>query len=94
MPILFVRSLVLASTLSFVVPILAIGSLWIALTGVAHLPVIEAIGQMGAQLVVHVLSVFGSGSPLQGTLTIGLTCGLVGAMFDTYAFYRHHHFSS
>jgi len=30
---------------------------------------------------------FGSGSAVQGMLTIGLVCGFVGALFDTYVFY-------
>jgi len=35
------------------------------------------------------LAVFGTGSPLEGVLVIGMTCSIVGALFDTYAFYRY-----
>jgi nitrate/nitrite transporter NarK len=39
--------------------------------------------------ILHFLATFGTGSCLNGLLTIGLTCGFVGALFDIYVYYRY-----
>jgi hypothetical protein len=85
----FVRSLLLTSTFSFTAPIALIGIILALLSTLEQVPFMEVIGQAGAEKLLQFLAVFGSGDPFQGTLVIGLTCGLVGALFDSYAFYRH-----
>lgn len=85
----FLRSLLLAIILSFVAPILLIGSGLISVSLLSFVPGLQRIGGAGAQQVLQFLATFGSGSSWQGLVAIGLTCSLVGALFDTYAFYRY-----
>jgi hypothetical protein len=85
----FIRSLLLTSTFSFASPVVLIGVALAVLSGVEHVPIVAAIGQTAAEKLLQFLAVFGSGNSFQGALVIGLTCGLVGALFDAYAFYRH-----
>jgi hypothetical protein len=85
----FLRSLVLTTLLSFVAPIVLVSALLVFALGVGSLPGLESVGQVGTTQLLTFLAVFGSGSPLEGAVVIGLTCSLVGALFDTYAFYRY-----
>lgn len=85
----FIRSLLLTSTFSFALPIVLIGILLAVLSAIEQIPLVAAIAQVGANKLLQFLAVFGSGDPFQGALVIGLTCGLVGALFDAYAFRRH-----
>ena len=85
----FIRSLVLSSTFSFASPIALIGIVLALLTAIKQVPLVAAIAQVAAEKLLQFLAVFGSGDSFQGALVIGLTCGVVGALFDTYAFYRH-----
>lgn len=87
----FLRSLLLASTFSFAAPLGLIGGIWLLLSITKQIPFVEAVSQAGAEKLLEFLAVFGSGDAVQGALVIGLTCGVVGALFDTYAFYRQHH---
>ncbi len=84
----FLRSLLLASTLSFVAPALIVGSVLFSLGLVGYLPGLTVLTQTVTDQILNILSTFGSGSPFEGILVIALTCSLVGALFDTYAFYR------
>lgn len=68
-----------------------IAALLASLSLLTYIPVIEAIAQIGATQLMQFLAVFGSGCPLQGSLVIGFTCSLVGAMFNTYALYNYQH---
>lgn len=85
----FLRSLALTILLSFVAPIVLITVLIATSSGISYIPGLETIGQTGTTQLLSFLAVFGSGCPLQGVMVIGLTCSLVGALFDTYAFYRY-----
>lgn len=85
----FFRSLLLTSILSFAAPILLVGGTLAGLSLISYIPGLAIIGQSGAESIWKFLVIFGTGCPIQGMLTIGMTCGLVGAMFDTYAFYRY-----
>jgi hypothetical protein len=85
----FLRSVLLTSLLSFVAPLLLIGA---GLTGcslIGLVPALEGVGRSGEDLILQFLATFGSGCPLQGFLVIGMTFGLVGALFDTYASFQH-----
>jgi len=85
----FLRSLVLTTFLSFVAPLVLVSALLVFALGVGYFPGLETIGQIGTSQLLNFLAVFGTGSPLEGAIVIGLTCSLVGALFDTYAFYRY-----
>jgi putative effector of murein hydrolase LrgA (UPF0299 family) len=82
----FIRSLLLASTFSFAIPIGLIGATLITLSLLKQIVGMAAIAQLGSDQLLEFLAVFGSGDAVQGALTIGLACGIVGALFDTYAF--------
>lgn len=84
----FLRSLFLTILLSFVAPILLVTLLLATLLAIAYIPGLETVGQCGMTQLLQFLAVFGTGNPLQGATIIGLTCSLVGALFDTYAYYR------
>ncbi len=83
----FLRSLSLATVLSFFAPISIVAG---SLTGtwlLTCIPGIGAIGQIATNMLLAFLDTFGGGCPFQGMLTIAIVCGFVGALFDIYAFY-------
>lgn len=86
------RSLLLASLFSFAVPVGLIGMVWGGMALVGHIPQLTALSQASMDQIEHFLQVFGSGSAVNGLLVIGLVCSLVGALFDTYTFYRYQNF--
>ncbi|NET58540.1 MAG: hypothetical protein F6K47_21025 [Symploca sp. SIO2E6] len=90
----FLRSLVLTTLLSFLTPILLVTALLTAISVITYVPGLKTIGSTGNTHLLDFLAAFGSGSPLEGILVIALTCSLVGALFDTYAFYHHRIFNS
>lgn len=85
----FFRSLVLTSMFSFATPILLVGGMLAGSSLVCYIPGLGIIGQSGTESIWQFLAIFGSGSPGEGILAIALSFGLVGALFDTYAFYRY-----
>jgi hypothetical protein len=84
----FLRSLLVTVIFSFVAPIFLIGGLLLLLALIGYLPGLQAITDASAAGILHFLAIFGSGSSLRGLLIIGLTWSFVGALFDTYAYYR------
>ncbi|WP_373547777.1 hypothetical protein [Chamaesiphon sp.] len=84
----FLRSLFLAALASFFAPMLlmsgSLASTWL----LACIPGVGSIGQVPTTMLLAFLDTFGGGSAVQGMLTIGLVCGFVGALFDTYVFYN------
>ncbi|HEY9651999.1 MAG TPA: hypothetical protein V6C95_15145 [Coleofasciculaceae cyanobacterium] len=85
----FLRSLALTILLSFMTPIVLVITLLATASAISYIPGLEAIGQTGTAQLSQFLTVFGAGSALQGLMTIGFTCSLVGALFDAYTFYRY-----
>lgn len=85
----FLRSVLLTSLLSFLAPTLLVGGMLAGLSLISYFPGLEIIGHSGAMAVWYFLATFGNGCAIDGIWTIGLTCGFVGAMFDTYAVYRY-----
>lgn len=83
------RSLLLSVLLSFVTPLLLLGGILGTLLTVSYIPGIAVLGQIGQELVLSFLSTFGEGYPLQGMLTIGVTCAMVGGLFDVFNFYLY-----
>lgn len=90
----FLRSLLLTSVLSFAAPLLLVGGALVSLSLLGYIPLLEKIGQTGAEQILGFLAIFGSGCPLEGILVIGCACGFVGGLFDTYAFYRYQNLRS
>lgn len=88
------RSLLLTSFLSFHTPIILLTGVLAAISAIGYVPGFETISQAGAAELLKFLAVFGSGCPFEGVIVIGLTCSLVGALFDTYAFYSYQHLNN
>ncbi|OKH24819.1 hypothetical protein NIES593_06275 [Hydrococcus rivularis NIES-593] len=84
-----IRSLLLTTLLSFILPIMAIGTLLAAAFAIAHVPGLTAFGRIGSSQIWEFLAIFGGGYPLQGILAIGFSCGMVGCLFDLYNFYLY-----
>lgn len=84
----FLRSLLLTSVLSFTAPVVIVVGMLGCLIAIGYLPNLETAGQVGVEQLSKFLETFGSGNSVQGLLTIGLACSLVGVLFDAYTFYR------
>ncbi|AKG22268.1 hypothetical protein [Calothrix sp. 336/3] len=84
----FIRSLILTVIFSFVAPIFLLGGILLSLSAMGYLPGLTNLTGAIAQQILDFLAIFGSGSPIRGLFVISLTCGFVGALFDTYAYYR------
>jgi hypothetical protein len=82
------RSLLLTSIFSFLAPVLLIGTILASLVLLGYVPGLEVFGKVGVAQVAQFLKVFGSTSALQGLVTIGIACSVVGVLFDAYTFYR------
>ena len=85
----YLRSLVLTILLCFVAPITLVAVLFAAFGVLSYVPGLENLGQASTLHLLQFLAIFGSGCPIQGIMTIGSTCSVAGALFDTYAFYRY-----
>ncbi|MDJ1184854.1 hypothetical protein [Roseofilum casamattae] len=86
--LIFIRSLCLAVLLSFVTPWVVVGGIMLSLDLGTQIPGLTALSQEWENCIWHFLAVFGNGEPLEGLLVLGVTCSIVGAMFDAFAFYR------
>ncbi|WP_009543097.1 hypothetical protein [Crocosphaera subtropica] len=84
-----IRSLFLSVLLSFVTPVLFVGGILGTLLTVSYIPGIAILGEIGQELMLSFLSTFGEGYPVQGMLTIGVTCAMVGGLFDVFNFYLY-----
>jgi hypothetical protein len=84
----FLRSLVLTIIFSFVTPLFLIGSFLSLVFLIGYIPGLQGVTEAIADHVLQFLIIFGSGTPLRGLFVICLTCSFVGALFDTYAYYR------
>jgi hypothetical protein len=85
----FLRSLVLTTIVSFAVPVTAVSATLTLLWGLSHLPILQQIGRVGIVQLQGFLAVFGGGCAFQGILTIGITCAVVGGLFDIFNFTVH-----
>ncbi len=83
-------SLFLTVSLSFTAPIVLLGGILATLLLVSYIPGLAFLGKSGAIQILEFLAVFGSGSPLEGVVTLGLAGGVVGGLFDLFNFYRYH----
>ena len=85
----FFRSLVLTTIFSFFVPVFLVGGMLLVLSLLSYIPGLQGMINDVSMQILHFLATFGTGSSLNGLLTIGLTCGFVGALFDIYVYYRY-----
>ncbi len=92
LPPVYLRSLFLTSLVSFLTPLLLVGSAIAGLILVGVIPGLDGFSQWSSGLILSFLQTFGSGKALEGLLVIGGACGMVGALFDTYIFYRYSSF--
>ncbi len=83
------RSLLLTALLSFLTPLLLLGVGLVSLLGVSYIPGVAELGQLGTAQLLTFLSIFGDGYPIQGMLTIGITCSTVAGLFDVFNFYLY-----
>jgi hypothetical protein len=83
------RSLVLTTLFGFTTPIIVVGGTLASLSILGYVPGFSRLGHLGASQLLEFLAIFGNGCPLQGILTIGLTGGVVGGLFDLFNFYRY-----
>lgn len=81
------RSLILTGIFSALIPVIFIGLILVTLVVLGYIPNLDVIGNVGVQEISHFLAVFGSGSAIQGMLTISGASSLVGVLFDSYTFY-------
>jgi hypothetical protein len=86
----FLRSLLVTSLLSFLLPLAILGAARMGLLLVSSIPLLAELGNSGNRSLVEFLATFGSGHPVEGVLAIGLTCSLVGSLFDVFASHRYH----
>lgn len=84
----FLRSLILTIIFSFVAPLVLVGGVLLFLSLGNYVPLLQGLTEAMANRILNFLTIFGSGSTWHGLLVIGLTCSFVGALFDTYAYYR------
>ncbi len=87
----YLRSLLLTIIFSFITPMLLVGGILFSISLLSYIPGWQAMAQATDEQILQFLATFGSRSPFRGLVVIGLTCSLVGALFDTYAFYRYQH---
>ena len=78
-------SVVLTSLLSFTAPIFLLVIVLAVLSVLLYLPGGEFVAHTGISQILWFLGVFGSGSPVEGVLTIALACGIVGGLFTIYS---------
>lgn len=83
----FLRSLLVASLMSFIAPLLLMGLLVLVAVLSAYIPGLSAVSSILTSQILGFLSVFGSGDAIAGAVVIASACSLVGALFDTYSFY-------
>lgn len=91
-PSVYLRSLFLTSLVSFLTPLLIVGSTIAGLMLIGLVPGLDGFSQRSSGVVLIFLQTFGSGKALEGSLVIGGACGVVGGLFDTYIFYHHSSF--
>jgi len=85
----FLRSLVLTTIFSFLVPVFLVGGMLLILSLFRYIPGLQGMISDVSIQILHFLATFGSGSSLNGLFTISLTCGFVGGLFDIYVYYRY-----
>ncbi|HIK13518.1 MAG TPA: hypothetical protein IGS52_25210 [Oscillatoriaceae cyanobacterium M33_DOE_052] len=84
-----IRSLLIASLLSFAAPSLLLGVGFAFLYLAHYVPWFATASDYAINCLLQFLATFGSGNPLEGVVVIGVTASVVGALFDTYALFQY-----
>ena len=82
-------SLFLAAFVSFVAPVVLIGSAIALFAIVGYIPGFWELSDRMTSCLLDFLAVFGNGKPIQGIITLGITVSIVGILFDILNFYRY-----
>ena len=85
----FFLSVFLAASISFCLPVLLFSSILVLLALVGYVPGFYEIANEGTLYIVNFLAVFGSGKPLWGIITLGITVSIAGILLDLLNFYRY-----
>jgi len=85
-------SLFLTASISFVAPIMLIGSAIAFLDFVSCVPGFWELGDGGISYILDFLAVFGNDKPLQGMITLGITVSFVGILLDILNLYRNSYY--
>ncbi len=88
----FLRSLLVALCLGFLVPIVSILIALTALVLIGCIPGFVGLSQSGLQGLANFLMTFGSGNCIEGAIVIGAAFAFVTILFDSYVSYRHRSF--
>ncbi len=86
--------LALSTFVSFIVPIVPIGTILAASYAVGFIPGCAVVGHIGIDRILEFLAIFGNGLPLQGIITIGLAWAFVGALLELFSFYVYQNWHS
>jgi len=84
-----IAGLLLTTFVSFIAPVVAIGTILAGSYLVGWLPGFTVIGHIGSDSIVGFLTIFGSGLPINGMITIGLASAFVGALLELFSFCVH-----
>ncbi|NJM85634.1 MAG: hypothetical protein HC873_19805 [Leptolyngbyaceae cyanobacterium SL_1_1] len=83
------RSLVLTAIVSFLIPVGLMGGVIGLILLASYAAPLSSLSQWLLLLLLQFLGVFGGGDALEGTVTIGLASGTVGALFDAFTAFRY-----
>ena len=82
-------SLVLAALVSFAAPVILISGAIALFAVVGYVPGFWELSDRMTSYILDFLAVFGSGRPIQGIVTLGITVSIVGILLDILNFYRY-----
>lgn len=82
-------SLSVAAFMSFTVPVILIGCAIAVIGVIGYVPGFWELSNQMTLQIIDFLAVFGSGRPLQGIITLGLTLSIVGILLDLLNIYRY-----
>ena len=83
----FLVSLLITTIISFTAPALVIGIFLGVLLVFGYIPGLALVGKCGVVQISDFLAVFGSGSPFEGVIILGLAFAVVGFFFNIFNFY-------
>jgi len=75
--------------MSFAVPVILFGATLGFLNLTSYVPGFWYVNNQATAYILNFLAVFGSGKPLQGLITLGITISIVGILLDLLNFYRY-----
>ncbi len=84
----FIISLILTTTVSFIMPITVVGLFFGSAFLIGLVPGLGSFGHESTTEILKFLAIFGNGKPFSGILTLGLASSFVGALFDLFNNYR------